>query len=172
VVCAIDWIDHEAVLSFHIGLRHHMVESMLAHYTSSQVHFNQSSHTLMVSWHQCSSINLPRRVVCSSERELIQATDLFMDFMDRDGFNTLDKYKSLRAADELLNDHPLLSSNWCNHSWQRCFRGMTTAKLLNRNDYERLFQMHQQYLLQRGAPGQIIEKFSTIFARLHRLSLN
>ncbi|MCA1761684.1 MAG: hypothetical protein LC664_01600 [Flavobacteriales bacterium] len=69
------------------------------------------------------------------------------------------KRVSCKSKDELLSYH-------------RCFRAMVTAKVLSRNDYDKLYLMHQQYLAQRGFNGEILHKFNATFARLKEMYLN
>jgi hypothetical protein len=98
--------------------------------------------------------------------------DEFIDFMDRSGFAFLEKYTKLQALDNLYNHRTELSAKWCNHSYQRCFRGMVIAGIRSRRDPGLLRQKHRQYLLERGYAGQVIQKFDTNFARAGQISLN
>lgn len=165
--------ENEVYVEFHLGLRHDIVENMLCDILGRSVYYNNLSLTFITNaLNLDSSVSGRKRILCTTEDELIKAGDSIIDRMDRRGFDFLDRYKSLSQIDELLNDKPKTAAKLANHSYYRCFRAMVTAKILNRADYDRLYQMHTQYLSERGFNGLILQKFNATFARLKSMYLN
>ncbi len=165
--------DDEIFVELHLGLRHHIVEKMLSDILGRSDYYSETSLTFITNALNLSNSELhQKRISCKSKDELLKAGDFFIDFMDRRGFDFLDHYKTLKNIDSLMNDKPVYSAKLVNHSYHRCFRAMVTAKVLNRNDYTKLYLMHQQYLAQRGFNGEILHKFNATFARLKEMYLN
>ncbi len=154
------------------GIRHNLVERTLVNGFGMSEYFKNHSYTLLPSWKEIDPDNTVSSLPCRQISDIKVAGDMAIEFMDRKGFDFLNHYKSLKALDHVFNDLPKVSAKWTKHSYLRCFRAMTIAKLMDRQDYDRLFQMHRQYLEKRGFGGAIINRFDTTFARLKRFSLN
>jgi len=165
--------DKEVYVEFHLGLRHDIVENMLCDILGRSAYYNNTSLTFITN-----ALNLDpshrgmNRILCKSEIEVLDAGEVLIDIMDHIGFDFLDRYKNLHHIDTLLNDKSKIAAKLVNHSYHRCFRAMVAAKITNRSDYDRLFQMHQQYLIKHGFSGPILDKFNTTFARLKSMFLN
>lgn len=168
--------DTGTFVDFHLGLRHDLVELRLSSLFGQREYYRADSCTLLVDTRKLRRVPNDGRTVLRAEitslAHLRSVCDEFIDFMDRTGFPFLEKYSSLAAVDRLYNDLPQTSSAWCNNSYQRCFRGMTIAEILRRENMEELRERHRAYLLSRGYAGRIIEKFDTNFARSGKISLN
>jgi len=135
-------------------------------------YFNKSSYTLLLNSKDLDPERFYTFLPCKHLSEMTTIGDMALDFMDYKGFDFLNHYKHLSNLDRLFNDLPSKLSKWTNHNYLTVFRAMAIAKLKNRSDYDRLFQMHRVYLESRGLTGPIIEKFDTTFAHLKKLSLN
>jgi hypothetical protein len=171
IVCATQEYEDGIYFQFFLGIRHDIIEKQLPSILGRHEYFNTISNTLMVN-STFIDHSMPNRSFCTSRQEVINLGNRFIDFMDRNGFSFLDHYKSLAKLNQLLNQKTSSSSAWTNHNYQRCFRGMLIAKILNDPNYDRYFLMHQQYLAERGFGGQILSRFNTTFARLQKISLN
>lgn len=163
------------VVDFHLGLRHDMVETAMSGLFGQREYYLNDSVTLLADWRLPKS-NDPKvrtkRSEIRSTRDVDALGDAFIDFMDRIGFTFLEKYTGLQALDHLYNHRTALSAEWCNHSYQRCFRGMVIAEVRGRRDLALLRDKHRLYLLSRGYAGQVVQKFDTNFARAGQISLN
>ena len=162
------------MVSFFIGIRISLLETSLNTLLGQNNIRYDGITSLMVNANSIAknSIKLKDKYFCITPSDVRKAADAFIDFMDREGFDFLNNYKTINKIDSLYNDFPEKSAQWCNHSYIRCFRAMTSAKILGRQDYEVLLDMHEQYLAERGYKGQILEKFKSTFALLNRISLN
>lgn len=165
-----------AAIQFHVGLRHELVEVAMSSLFGQRSYYQTDSQTLSVDSRTLGAVS---RADDRSERspiikpaEVGAFCDGFIDFMDRSGFAFLEKYSNLSAVDRLYNNLPSKSAEWCNHSYQRCFRGMTVAEIMRRLDLRTLREMHRSYLLSRGYGSGVIEKFDINFARPGKISLN
>jgi hypothetical protein len=171
-VCSVTGDDDMAYVKFFLGIRHDLVEKALVNGFGLGDYFRHSSHTLLIPWSDIDSDQIPNVLPCKGLSDLKAAGDWAISFMDERGFDFLNHYKRLSALDRLFNDKVDLSAKWARHSYLRCFRAMAIARIMNRSDYDRLYQMHRQYLEKRGYGGKITAKFEATFARMKRLSLN
>lgn len=175
VVCNLSSDGEFSWLTFYLGLRHDLVERAQAGLFGKRAYYQTESHTLIVDsrWIQNPSAPaLPGRVRIHNQLDLELACDAFIDFMDRSGFAFLDKCRSLASLDKLFNNNDKRSALWCNHHYQRCFRAMTIAQIINRGDVALLHQKHRNYLESRGFKGEILHKFDAQYAHMQKLSLN
>jgi hypothetical protein len=174
IQCLVTEYSDGMQLRFFAGIRNDLLERTLNHLLGENLMRYDGITSLMVEADiiQSGKKGTQFRFFCQNKNDARKASDVFIDLMDRKGFDFLDHYKSVDNIDYLYNDKPRLSANWTNNSYIRCFRAMTTAKILGRKDYDRLFLMHQQYLAERGFKGMILEKFNRTFARLKSVSLN
>jgi len=174
VQCMVSEYDDGVVVRYFAGLRNDLLERSLNKLLGENLLRYSGIASLMV---EADIIKSGRkdnlfRFFCRDKEEMRKSADAFIDLMDRQGFDFLENYKSVEKIDFLFNDKPRLSAVWTSHSYIRSFRAMTSAKILERPDYDRLFQMHQQYLAERGFQGNILEKFNRTFARLKHVYLN
>ncbi len=161
-------------LSFHLGLRHVLVEGAMAGLFGNAHYYHTESHTLLIDIRHliAQGAPLPGRILITNEEQLKSAGDAFINFMDHKGLNFFEDYKTLKSIDVLYNQHTERSALWCNHHYQRCFRGMLSAIILKRNDLEPIAETHRIYLEQRGFGTQILQKFDAALVQLRALSLN
>lgn len=167
--------DVDAAVDFHLGLRHDLVEIAMSGLFGQRDYYLRESATLLTDLRLLTKLpseQSVRRPVVSSLDETEALCDCFIDFMDRKGFAFLAKYAKLASLGHLFNDKTRLSAEYCNHSYQRCFRGMTIAEILGRADLAALREKHRSYLRSRGYAGNVIHKFDTNFARTGQISLN
>lgn len=164
--------DEMAYAKFFIGIRHDLVEATLTNGFGLKDYFRNSSYTLLLPWSDINSKEIPHAVPCREYADVKAAGEWGIKFMDEKGFDFLNHYKHLEKLDSIFNDKPELIAKWTRHNYLHRFRAMAIAKLMNRPDYDRLFQMHRQYLESRGFAGKITQKFDTTFARLKRVSFN
>jgi hypothetical protein len=172
IIISVSGNEGDEVAELFPGIRHNLVEHFLIDLFGTNAYYNTWSHSLLPSWRFLQSEMESFRLPCNTPAEIDAAIDRFIDFMDRRGFDFLNHYRELAKIDQLLNDRPKVAARWCNHNYQRCFRALATAKLLNRPDYDRMFLMNQQYMAERGFAGKIMQKFNTTFANYKDLSLN
>jgi len=154
---------------FFLGLRHDLIENMLAGLFGQESYYRSESHTLLV---ETAKLGWKVNDAMRDDSDIIAIGDGFIDFMDRTGFSFLDHYRRLKACDILFNETPAKSAQWCNHQYQRCFRAMAVAHVLKRNDLGHLRAIHRTYLLSRGFSGRVVQKFDVNFAQTEHLSLN
>lgn len=164
--------EEVAYLKFFLGIRHDLVENTLVNGFGLNDYFRNSSYTLLLPWSDIDPKEVPHVLPCREVQDLRAAGEWGIQFMDEKGFDFLNHYKRLEALDRVFNDKPELIARWTRHNYLHRFRAMAIAKLVNRGDYDRLFQMHRQYLESRGFAGRITQKFDTTFARLKRVSFN
>ena len=170
-VATITGDEEMAYVKFFIGIRHDLVELTLTNTFGLADYFRNSSYSLLLNWNQMdpqSASALPSKNL----NDMTTIGDMAIDFMDRKGFDFLNHYKHLVSLDRLYNDYPAKAAKWNNHSYLHRFRAMAIAKLVGRQDYDRLFRMHRDYLESRGLSGPIIAKFDTTFVHLKKLSFN
>jgi len=174
IQCMVTEYEKGALVRYFIGIRNDLLERTLNHILGETQLRYDGITSLMIDADVLSREKGGNRFrfYCQNTKDVKHSADAFINLMDRKGFDFLDHYKSVENIDSFYNDHPKVSAKWCNHSSIRCFRAMTTAKILGRNDYDRLFSMHQQYLSERGFKGPILENFNRTFARLKRVSFN
>lgn len=174
IQCMVTEYDDGVLIRYFAGIRNDLLERTLNHLLGENLLRYDGITSLMVEGDIIHSGKKDSqfRFFCKDKDDIKKSGDAFIDLMDRKGFDFLEHYKSVEKIDFLYNNKSQLSANWTNHSYIRCFRAMTSAKILGREDYERLFQMHQQYLAEHGFKGMILEKFNRTFARLERISLN
>jgi len=164
--------EERAYIKFFLGIRHDMVENTLTNGFGLSEYFRNSSYTLLANWSDVDNQRLPSSIPCTGMSEVKSAGEWGLSFMDERGFDFLDHYRNLKALDRVFNDRPEISARWASHNYLRCFRAMAIAKIMNRTDFDRLCQMHRQYLESRGFGGAITAKFDATFARIKHLSLN
>jgi hypothetical protein len=164
--------EEMAYVKFFAGVRHDLVELTLTNTFGLNDYFKKSSYSLLLSWNQLDAHTSPPVLPSKNVNDMTAIGDMAIDFMDHKGFDFLNHYKHLANLDRLYNDNPSKAAEWTNHSYLHRFRAMAIAKLRGRHDYDRLFQMHRDYLESRGLSGPIIAKFDTTFTHLKNLSLN
>ncbi len=174
IQCLVTEYPDGIMVKYFAGIRNDLLERSLNHLLGENLLRYDGITSLMV---EADIVNSGKkgtsyRYFCRDKKSIRKSGDAFIDLMDRKGFDFLDYYKSVENIDSLYNDRPRLSASWTNHSYIRSYRAMTSAKILGRPDYDRLFFMHQQYLAEHGFKGMILEKFNRTFARLKRVSLN
>jgi len=173
IQCMVTSYEDGVLIRYFAGIRNDLLERTMNHLIGENLLRYDGVTSLMVEADVLQTGNIEKfRFFCRSEDDIKKSGDSFIDLMDRRGFDFLDHYKSVEKIDFLYNDKAKMSAKWCNHSYIRCFRAMTSAKILGRTDYDRLFLMHQQYLVEHGFKGLILDKFNRTFARLKSVSLN
>ncbi|MCZ4408309.1 hypothetical protein O3Q51_05785 [Cryomorphaceae bacterium 1068] len=170
-VATISGDEKMAYVKFFVGLRHDLIELTLTNTFGLEDYFRNSSYSLLLNWNQLDS-RLASSLPSKELNDMTTIGDMAIDFMDHKGFDFLNHYKHLANLDRLYNDHPTKAAKWNNHSYLHRFRAMAIAKLVGRQDYDRLLRVHREYLESRGLTGPIIAKFDTTFAHLKKLSFN
>ncbi len=155
-----------------LGLRHQLVEEWLANYGLPGTHYSQASYTLMVKSDRLAGGVAFEQWPAKTETEVGAIAESFIAFMDKTGFDFLDRYKELKAIDRLYNENTVLAGKLNSFNYQYAFRAMAMAKICHREDYDRLMAMHRQNLASRGFSGEILAKFDITFARLKHFSVN
>jgi hypothetical protein len=172
VIATVTGDDEMTYVKLFVGIRHHLVELTLTNTFGLDDYFKNSSFTLLVHWKNLDPEVVTAAMPCREYSDIKAVGDMIIDFMDRKGFDFLNHYKHLSNLDRLFNDRFDTIAKWNNHNYLTAFRAMAIAKLSDRNDYDRLFTKHYGYLDSRGLSGPIIEKYSSTFAYLKKLSLN
>ncbi|MGB6037518.1 MAG: hypothetical protein WBG42_14685 [Cryomorphaceae bacterium] len=161
-----------AYVKFFTGIRHDLVELTLTNTFGLNDYFKNASYSLLLNSGFIDSQYAPPSLPSKKLSDMTTVGDMAIDFMDRKGFDFLNYYKQLSNLDHLFNDNPEKLAKWTSHNYLHRFRAMAIAKLVDRNDFYRLLQMHRGYLENRGLSGPIIAKFDSTFTQLKNLSLN
>lgn len=164
--------EQMAYVKFFAGIRQNLVELSLTHTFGLTDYFKKTSYSLLSNWNNLDPQNAPLALPCKNLSDMNVVGDMAIDFMDLKGFDFLNHYRQLNHLDHLFNNNTDKLAKWTNHSYLHRFRAMAIAKLVDRNDYDQLLQMHRGYLESRGLEGPIIAKFDATFAHLKNLSLN
>ncbi len=168
--------DEYVQLRLHLGVRQDLLEKALIGTFGQSSYYSNDSYSLLIDARLIDPLlsALPQdfRIDERLNERVEERCEAFIRFMDDKGFAFLDKYRKLSAIDRLYNEKPRLSARWCNHHYQRCFRGMTAAFIRHRSDVSALYAMHRDYLIQRGYEGQVLQKFERNFALQEKLSFN
>lgn len=159
-------------VNFFAGIRHDLVELALRNTFGLQEYFEGTSYTLLINLKNVDRQRVVASLPFKKVSEIETIGDLAIEIMDDVGFDFLNHYKSLENLDRLFNDSPTTLSKWTNHSYYHRFRAMAIANLRLREDYDKLFSSHREYLKKRGFTGPILAKFDSTFAHLKTLSFN
>ncbi|MCH2214642.1 MAG: hypothetical protein MK086_05675 [Flavobacteriales bacterium] len=165
--------DHDMLYAkLFLGLRHDLVELTLTNTFGLEDYFQNSSYSLLLHWKYVDTAKIASALPCRNLKDLEAVGEMIIDFLDHKGFDFLNHYKKLSMLDHLYNDKFEKIAKWSSHSYLTPFRAMAVAKLMEREDYDTLFQTHRSYLESRGLSGPIIAKYEKTFAHLKKLSLN
>lgn len=164
--------EEMAYVKFFTGIRHDLVELTLTNTFGLKDYFRHASYSLLLKSSLLDSQYSPPSLPSKQLSDIQTIGDMAIDFMDRKGFDFLNYYKQLSNLDHLFNDNPEKLAKWTCHNYLHRFRAMAIAKLVDRDDFDQLLQMHRNYLENRGLSGPIIAKFDSTFTQLKKLSLN
>jgi hypothetical protein len=148
------------------------VEQRLASLQGTAPYYQSQSYTLLPSIEQIIVNRRAERLVCENKDDVRSVAEMFINFMDMEGFDFLNHYRKIASLDMLFNQNCEVGRRWSNYSYQYSFRAMILAKLRNRSDMDDLYRAHRRFLLERGCPSQIIGKFDANFAQLKTHSFN
>ncbi len=159
-------------VEFFLGIRHQLLEETLKNVTGFTNHYNDQSHTLLVSWYHIWPEVLLKRYECRNFAELDAVADILIDFLDSRGFDFLHKYRTTLALCDLLNSESNISREWAHHNYLHAFRGLLLAKLSGSSDLSVSYTNHRAYLLERGFGEKIIDSFDRMYESNNHQILN
>lgn len=108
----------------------------------------------------------------TDEKSLRQSCREITSFMKLKGFRFLESTSRLRRIDALLNRQPEAPSPYMHNQIHRCFKGIATASILHRTDFNKLVTIYSDYLNRQCAPREVINNFKKLVNYLRYFSFN
>ena len=108
----------------------------------------------------------------TDEKSLRKSCQEIASFMKLKGFRFLESMSRLRRIDALLNRQPETPSPYMHNQIHRCFKGIATASILHRTDFDKLVTIYSDHLYRQCAPREVVNNFRRLVNYLRYFSFN
>lgn len=171
IIFSIGGNKEEQILQVKIGLRFDIIEELVSQFLSIPEWLAKNSNTVIASLSRFHRLPYHRFVV-RDESSLLESCKQIERFMQQKGFRFLNAFAKLKRLDALVNRKPQLSCPYMYNQIHRCFKGITIARLLHRNDFEKLVSIYSNYLYNQWVPKSLVHNFDKLVNFLRYCSLN
>lgn len=161
----------EQLINIQIGLRFDLIEELVNQFLPMPHTPAKESNTIIASLSRFHRQPYHRFII-TDEKSLQESCKQIKRFMLHKGFRFLNSYDKLKRIDAAVNRKPSLSCPYMYNQIHRCFKGITIAKLLHRNDFEKLATVYSNYLYSQWAPRQLLDDFDKLLNYLRYFSFN
>ncbi len=163
--------EQETLVEFNLGVRLDIVEDLVNQFTQHLVDFQPDTNTLLTSMGRL--LDKPfMRFKIKNESDVQQVAQNFMQFMEQQGFKSLNSFSKLPYLEQLTNQNPEQAHPYYYNNYHRCLKGLTLARLNQRIDFETLAKIYQQQLVRRNAPPVQQNNFKKLHHYLSHFSVN
>lgn len=163
--------DDLVLIEWHLGLRFDAVEDIVKRFTRTLPGFYPDAHTVIIS--QGKLLGQPYlRHEARNTQELDQVLARCLHFWQEHGATFLTAHHLLRHVDELLNQSPHIPSMYLPNRANRCLKGITVARLIQRADFDELSTIYAKELLKTSTGSLLIDGYHRLVGYLRKLSLN
>jgi hypothetical protein len=163
----ISWTQYpeDALLELHIGVRHDRIEQIAYPYSLGVKGYQPHSNTLIVSLGKLKPDASFRHVV--TDEASTQATaDLLAEQLQAHGFAFWERFRTLEAVEETLNEAPDAPCPYLYNAYNRILRGTVAAHLLRRPNYPQLIQTYYLQLHRPEVPQQQLLRYRELLTFL------
>lgn len=163
--------EEELWLEVNLGIRLNFVEELVQQFLDNHLPYQQDALTMVSSIGKLSD-NKYFRYKIAQKDDLFYACEEIKTFMKATGFEFLNNYSTLPAMDELLNDRPNKPSKFLYNQTHRCFKGITTAKLVHNPIFLDLVDAYRKFLQKTGVKDTMINQYDKLTNFLFHYSMN
>ena len=155
----------------HVGIRLDTLEQLVYQFTAGLNDYGPHSTTLITSSGRI--LGQPyHRFSIEQASDIYSVAEQMKQFMQSDGFAFLEKYRHLKALDALFNDEPDEKSIYLTNELHRSLRGITLAKLAQRDNWTQLVIDYRIQLTRRGTPETAMKSYDLLADYLRYFSIN
>ena len=160
-----------ALAELHVGVRVDLVEQLAYQFTSGLAEYGPHSTTLITSAGRI--LNQPYyRFPLEHSADIDSVAEQMERFMRVEGFAFLEKYRHVKALDELFNTEPHERSPYLINRLHRSLRGIILAKLAHRDRWSGLVTSYRAQLTLRGTPEPMMQRYDRLANYLRTFSVN
>ncbi len=171
VILTVTPYEEGLYLEAHLGVRIDAVEDMVYPLLNGLSSFKNHSMTLVTPLNKVVGEQNIREFAETAKDEDRLVAQIQIQ-LSRKGFSFLRQCSSIKALDELFNEHPLQKLTLVNNQYYRCFRGLVLAHLCNRNSFQELTAFYRSRLFREGAIEPIRDNFEKLVSFLQNYSSN
>ncbi|MEL7021310.1 MAG: hypothetical protein AAGK47_06880 [Bacteroidota bacterium] len=150
IIISISPYPDVSIVEFHLGIRLDDVENVAYPYTNGLSGFRPDSMTLVTPLSRLYQQPFQRFTVANESDVQLATTTLIQQLEDL-GWDFLDTYQHRPNLEQLFNQEPTSPLRWTHHQVHRAMRGITLAKLNQRQDLPQLIKQYEQLLVRQYA---------------------
>ncbi len=145
----------EGILAeLHIGIRHNLVEEIVAPFAEGLQSSGADTHTLMVSQGRIEG-EVHRREWIRDPADSVVVAYQWQQWMAEKGFAWLEIYRDLDWLEQLLIDDPERAQRWIPNAFNRSLRTLAVAYVRQRPDFEAIRRRCQRELRAAGVASEL-----------------
>lgn len=161
----------EQIIELNLSIRLDVVEELVNQFISGIASGYNESATIIASYSRLTQQPYKRFLV-KNEAGLALACKQIDTFMRNKGFGFLEKFDRLRKIDPVINRKPEQPCPLLLDQINRCFKGITIAKLTHRNDFNPLVKIYLNYLSKQWTQPGVVANFKKLVRYLRFFSIN
>lgn len=151
MVLSTSYFDQTTIFELHLGIRNEIIEKTAFQFTNGLPLFQRDSMTLVSAISKLEG-NPYQRFDIVKKEDATRAIELTINQLENFGMEWLEKYQTVKAIEQLLNQLPLEKTKYMPNQIYRCFRGLVAAKLSNAENYQELALEYSDFLNWLRAP--------------------
>lgn len=171
VILAFSHYEDLSLLEAHVGIRLDAVENLAFPFTNNPAGFRGDSMTLVTPLARLFGRRHERHEL-ATEKEADAAARQIVQQLESEGLPFINRYFNLRRMDALFNEAPEKLLPYLHNATNRCLRGITLARLTQRDDFEALVRACRQQLRLQFATEAAIARFEQLVNILRTFSEN
>ena len=171
VILAFSHYDDLSLLEAHVGIRLDAVENLAFPFTNNPAGFRGDSMTLVTPLARLFGRRHERHEL-ATEADADAAASQIVRQLESEGLSFLNRYFNSRLMDVLFNEEPEKLLPYLHNATNRCLRGITLARLTQRDDFETLVRAYRQQLSLQHATEAAIARFEQLVNILRTYSEN
>ncbi|WP_017730164.1 hypothetical protein [Nafulsella turpanensis] len=162
----------EKIIDVQLGIRINLVEELVLQFLGGKKELEKDSTTIITSLARLKHQSQRRLIITEDEQSLQQSCTQITAAMQEKGFKFLKNFSQLHRIDKVVNRKPSRQCPIMHNQIQRCFRGITIARMLHRNDFDKLVSIYGSYLYSQWASRQILDNYNKLVNFLKNFSFN
>ncbi len=171
VFLAFTHYDDLSLLEAHVGIRLDAVENLAFPFIRGLSGLRNDSLTLLTPLSRLFG-RRHQRFELATEAEAGKAAREIVGQLQAEGLSFLNRYFNLRKMDVLFNEEPEKLLPYLHNAANRCLRGITLARLTQRDRFEELARAYRQQLRLQHTTGATLARFDQLVNILRNYSEN
>lgn len=171
VIIATTQYDHDVVVEIHLGIRHVRIENLTYSIAKGLKEFESNSHTFLTSMGRLSGKRY-LRYTCKNLADILNAKTDLEAFMNNHGWSFLTQITDMRQLHKLFNTFSDYNNRLFYNDYVRAIKGLTIARLVDFNSYQKLKETYEMRLLNAKYPESYISSYHALMLLLENYSEN